>query len=121
MKPRIFMWLAVKNKSFTWEPLHRRNRQGPSKCSLCKVQVETKNHLLIFRDYTTYVSKELESMFGVEEGWKGETIEACLKNWFSKPKLKSFKALPITTTCSVAREVMGGQRAHSDNSGGHSM
>eukprot|EP00253_Pinus_taeda_P011982 PITA_11982 len=44
-KVTIFIWLATKNKILTWDRIQKKGFIGPSRCSLCNTDTETRDHL----------------------------------------------------------------------------
>eukprot|EP00253_Pinus_taeda_P015062 PITA_15062 len=51
-KVTIFIWLATKNKILTWDRIQRKGFNGPSCCSLCNSDTETRDHLLVRCPYS---------------------------------------------------------------------
>eukprot|EP00253_Pinus_taeda_P014645 PITA_14645 len=51
-KVTIFIWLATKNKILTWDRIHKKGFNGPSRCYLCNNDTETRDHLLVRCPYT---------------------------------------------------------------------
>lgn len=54
-KINIFYWLALQNKILTQDNLLKRDQILPSRCSLCKNQLETGNHLFIYCTFSREV------------------------------------------------------------------
>ena len=50
-KTILTMWLALSNKLLTWEMLKKRGFEGPSICSLCKMNEDTSSHLFALCQY----------------------------------------------------------------------
>lgn len=46
-KCKLFIWLAIRNKSWTSDNLEKRGLQHPSSCPLCDQEKETIQHILI--------------------------------------------------------------------------
>eukprot|EP00253_Pinus_taeda_P009631 PITA_09631 len=51
-KVTIFIWLATKNKILTWDRIQKKGFNGPSRCSLCNNDTETRDHLLVRCPYS---------------------------------------------------------------------
>jgi hypothetical protein len=78
-----------------WDILQKRSWSGPSRCPICKNDEETIHHLLIFCPYAVQVCKEVESLIGMQDVWRGQSVD-CLKIWCENYNVKSFKGLPFT-------------------------
>jgi len=50
----IFVWLVAKKRIVTWDKLQKKGYQGPSRCSLCRQEEETQEHLLNSCSYAQY-------------------------------------------------------------------
>eukprot|EP00253_Pinus_taeda_P003542 PITA_03542 len=42
----MFSWLVGRNHILTWDQIQKRGFQGPPRCSLCKQDIETQEHIL---------------------------------------------------------------------------
>jgi hypothetical protein len=55
LKIKLFTWLLAENKILSWEILQRRGFSGPGICLLCKLNVETTQHLFLDCDFAVEV------------------------------------------------------------------
>jgi ribonuclease HI len=99
LKTCIFMWLALSNKVLIWDIWQKRSWQGPNRCSLCKENEETIEHLLMSCGYTIQAWKKVEALIGLKDVWRGPTIEESLQQWSGNLAVKRYKALPLIITC----------------------
>ena len=60
----IFAWLVGKGRILTWDKLQKRGFQGPPRCSLCKQEEETQEHLLNSCPYAQHQWEEVKNLFG---------------------------------------------------------
>jgi hypothetical protein len=68
-KAKLFMWLLVHNKAPTWDHLQRRNFIRPGRCSLCKCNEETNQHLIMDCPYMGYVWEEISRHVRLRIRW----------------------------------------------------
>ena len=66
-KVSIFIWLATKNKILTWDRIQKKGFNGPSRCYMCKTEVETRNHLLINCPFAKNLWMSTKRIFGKSE------------------------------------------------------
>lgn len=69
VKTRIFMWLAIGDKSLTWEILCRRNISGPHTRILYKKEKKTIVHLLILCPYLREVWIGMDPLIEMKYYW----------------------------------------------------
>jgi len=62
-KVTIFAWLVGKGRILTWDKLQKRGFQGPPRCSLCKQENETQEHLLNSCPYAQHQWDEVRNLF----------------------------------------------------------
>eukprot|EP00253_Pinus_taeda_P028709 PITA_28709 len=66
-KVSIFIWLASKNKILTWDRIQKKGFIGPSRCCLCNLEGETRNHLLINCPFAKTLRINTKRIFGKPE------------------------------------------------------
>eukprot|EP00253_Pinus_taeda_P014726 PITA_14726 len=70
-KVSIFIWLASKNKILTWDRIQKKGFIGPSRCCLCKLEEETKDHLLLHCPFAKSLWIRAKRTFGKSENTPG--------------------------------------------------
>ena len=45
LKAKIFCWFLLSDKALTWDIIVRKGREGPGRCYLCKLNIESNLHL----------------------------------------------------------------------------
>eukprot|EP00253_Pinus_taeda_P034939 PITA_34939 len=66
-KVSIFIWLASKNKILTWDRIQKKGFIGPSRCCLCKLEEETRDHLLLHCPFAKTLWIRSKRTFGKPE------------------------------------------------------
>eukprot|EP00253_Pinus_taeda_P013029 PITA_13029 len=66
-KVSMFIWLATKNKILTWDRIQKKGFIGPSRCCLCKLEEETRDHLLIHCPFAKTLWIRAKRTFGKPE------------------------------------------------------
>jgi hypothetical protein len=75
--------------------LQRISKQGPSMCSLCKMDEEIITHLLMKCTYVRVVWDKVENRARDRDAWKEDLVENYLKPWFKIKELKFVKDIPL--------------------------
>jgi hypothetical protein len=70
---KITLWIALNNKLLTWDNGLKRGWIGPGRCSLCKSNSESINHLFIFCPYAAQVMKTVKEQLKVNELEQGKS------------------------------------------------
>ena len=52
LKVKIFCWFLLSDKALTWDVIVRKGREGPGRCYLCKLDVESSHHIDLEFPYT---------------------------------------------------------------------
>jgi hypothetical protein len=81
LKIKLFLWLAMEGKILTWESLQRRGWEGPGRCPLCRMDLETISHLFISCTFTRQVWDTLVVEFKLKCGWVGTNLSEGIKLW----------------------------------------
>ena len=55
LKEKIFCWFLLSDKALTWDIIVRKGREGPGRCYLCKLNIETNLHLGVECPFTQCV------------------------------------------------------------------
>jgi len=63
-KITLFAWLVGKGRILTWDNIQKRGMNGPSRCSLCRKENETQEHLLNKCLYAQSLWEEIRMIFG---------------------------------------------------------
>ena len=98
LKSKNFCWFLFSGKALTWDVLCRKGREGPGRCYLCKLEVESNFHLGVDCFFTRSVWYEIESKLKLRNLWYGDSVLTCLKNWCLNEAVKHIRALPITVS-----------------------
>eukprot|EP00253_Pinus_taeda_P030057 PITA_30057 len=86
-KARLFFWCLLRRKIPTWDTLQSRYMHGPRRCTLCKDEVESINHLFLNCIETKNIWGELEKLMNKKFEWgNGNLDEAWSKWWHQYPK-----------------------------------
>ena len=83
-KIKCFTLLAYNKKINTWDNLYKSGWIGPNRCSLCKSDAETIDHLFVDRSFMQEVLHSLDSFFNVQLVWLDLSLSGNLISWFSK-------------------------------------
>ena len=95
LKSKIFCWFLFSRKALTWDVLVKRGFEGPGRCYLCKMEVETNYHLGVDCPYTKSVWLDLEDKLNFRNLWYGTFVTDCLKNWFLNMQVKHIRSFPV--------------------------
>jgi ribonuclease HI len=82
LKVKLFVWLVVEGRILTWESLQVRGWAGPSRCALCKLDIETIPHLFITCPFTIAVWDRVKLLVNNKSTWVGNTVAECFKSCF---------------------------------------
>lgn len=63
-KITMFAWLVGRRRILTWDHINKRGFQGPPRCSLCKQNIETQEHILNSCPIAQQQWEETNSLFG---------------------------------------------------------
>lgn len=84
LKLKCFTWLSYNKKLNTWDNLHKRGWIGPDRCSICKLDAETSDHLFVDCFFLHEVLHNLDCSFNVQLVWSDSTLSGNPTRWFSK-------------------------------------
>ena len=74
LKSKIFCWFLFSSKALTWDVLCRKGWEGPGRCYLCKLVVESNYHLVMECSFTKVVWEEIESKVNFKNLWIGDNF-----------------------------------------------
>lgn len=83
-KARLFFWCILKRKTPTWDILQSRYMQGPGRCSLCKSETETINHLFLVCPAIKNVWVEVGKLMNKKIEWVGENLPEVWDKWWKQ-------------------------------------
>jgi ribonuclease HI len=92
-KLKLFTWLLLENKLLFWDNLQARGWIGPSRCPLCKCNIESTQHVFIHCTFAREIWTRLASILNFTLNWTGINILACFQNWYTNHN--TFTLLPI--------------------------
>jgi len=81
-KSRILFWCILRNKVPTWYILQRRFKSGPSRCALCKNDIESIQHLFLKFPFTRAVWLEYGRLLRNSKKWEGEVLTEVWQKWW---------------------------------------
>lgn len=90
-----FYVVSSLGKVLTWDRLWRRNLQGPSFCSMCKMAEEYADHIFLHCSFSSQIWKDISERLQIGNLWSGFSLEECLKLLFEKDDLKLYKCIPF--------------------------
>ena len=73
----------------------KKGREGPGRCSLCKLEDETNFHLGVEYPFTQSVWLNIEEKLRIKNLWSGDSIINCMKTWCLNMEVKNIISLPI--------------------------
>ena len=83
-KLKCFIWLTYNLKINTWDILCKRGWLDPNRCSLCKFDVETVEHLFVGYSFVEKAIQGLRRDFDVHLHWSASSLLENLTRWVSK-------------------------------------
>ena len=83
-KLKCFTWMDFNMKINTWDNLCKRGWIGPNRCSLCKTDAETIDHIFVGCSFVQEVILSLGRIFDVHLTWTASSLLENLTRWFSK-------------------------------------
>eukprot|EP00253_Pinus_taeda_P003033 PITA_03033 len=83
MKIKMFMWMVHRKNILTWENLRKKGFAGPSRCHLCGIQEEMRDHLLSLCTFTSTLWNWAVCIFRQTDRDEND-ISKTLKNWRKK-------------------------------------
>jgi ribonuclease HI len=84
LKIKLFIWLAGKEKSLTWDMIRRRGWEGPGICLLCSKATEDIHHILVHCPFTRSVWSLVLNFFRLNLIWSGQTLSLCYTRWLAQ-------------------------------------
>lgn len=93
-KARLFFWCTLKKKIPTWEILQSRFKQGPGRCSLCKADSESINHLFLKCPFAKRIWGEAQNLLQKQLRWEGDTLLGAWEKWWKHHKEGNLRNLP---------------------------
>eukprot|EP00253_Pinus_taeda_P002842 PITA_02842 len=93
-KAKLFFWCILKKKVPTWDILQSRHKQGPGRCTLCKNDLETTNHLFIEFQTAKKVWSEVSKYINLSIQWEGQSLTEAWQNWWNQISDKKLRNMP---------------------------
>ena len=82
IKIACFNWLLIYGRILTWEQLQSRGFFGPSRCVLCKRNLEDTQHLFLYCPFTVSLFSHYAARFGFSMP-SFDSVPSLLEHWFS--------------------------------------
>ena len=95
LKSKMFCRFLFSGKALTWDVLCRKGREGPGRCYLCKMDVESNFHIGVGFPFTRRVSYEIESKLKINNLWHGSLVIIYMKNWCLNVEVRHIRSLPV--------------------------
>ena len=93
LKAKIFCWFILLDKALTWDVLVNKGREGPDRCFLCKMDVETNFHHGVDCSFTQIVCLIIEDKLNFKNLWSGESVSSFLELWCLNSEVAHIKSL----------------------------
>ena len=94
LKAKLLSRFLFSGKALTWDVLIMKGREGPSRCYLCNLEVETNLHIGVECSFTRRVWLEIESKLRLVNLWRGNSFLDYVKNWCLNVEVR-YRSLPI--------------------------
>jgi len=94
-KAHLFMWCILSNKVPTKDNLKRRAFHGPSRCCLCKANVEDIDQLLLHSPVVCQVWIQITSSLNIMLRWDGAHLSDAWQNWWNVATTQKIRNLPL--------------------------
>eukprot|EP00253_Pinus_taeda_P007952 PITA_07952 len=94
-KSKILFWCILRGKIPTWENLQSRFLQGPGRCTLCKTEAETVNHLFLKCPESLKVWCEIGNILNIKLVWEGFNIQEVWQKWWNEHATGNLRNLPL--------------------------
>eukprot|EP00253_Pinus_taeda_P030815 PITA_30815 len=94
-KSRLFFWCILKMKIPTWDILQARYLQGPGRCTLCRMDYETINHLFLSCLVAKNVWAEAEKLMNKKIDWVGRNLNEAWDKWWQNYPEGNMRNLPL--------------------------
>eukprot|EP00253_Pinus_taeda_P006750 PITA_06750 len=79
-KIRTFLWLLMRNKTLTWDNLHKKGFVGPSRCPMCLEEPESMNHLSNTCEWASQLWHWMEGVLSSSDR-QLDSIHSTILNW----------------------------------------
>eukprot|EP00253_Pinus_taeda_P010319 PITA_10319 len=79
-KIRTFLWLLMRNKTLTWDNIHKKGFVGPSRCPMCLRKPESLNHLFNTCDWADQLWRWMEDLLSNSDR-QLDSIHDTILNW----------------------------------------
>ena len=71
LKEKLFSWFLLFDKALTRDIIVRKGREGPGRCYLCKVDVDSNLHIVVACPFSQCVWRYLEEKLKIYNLWSG--------------------------------------------------
>ena len=88
-------WFILFGKALTWDVLVKKGKEGPGRCFLCKMDVESNYHIGVDCSFTQNVWLIIEDKLKWNNLWSRESVSECLKSWCLNSEVAHIKSLPV--------------------------
>lgn len=100
-KSKIIFWCILKSKVPTWDILQSRYMHGPGRCTLCKSEAESINHLFLKCPKTLKIWGETGNLLNKQLEWEGDNVQEAWKKWWQLYPNGNMHNLPLIISWGV--------------------
>lgn len=94
-KSKILFWCILRGKIPTWDILQNRFMHGPGRCSLCKAEAESINHLFLKCPEALKIWGEIGLLLNKQLVWEGDNIKDAWQKWWNEHPIGNLRNLPL--------------------------
>eukprot|EP00253_Pinus_taeda_P033161 PITA_33161 len=94
-KSKILFWCILKNKIPTWDILQTGFMQGPGRCTLCKLEAESINHLFLKCTEAIKIWGEVGNLLNKKLEWEGNNVQESWRKWWNSHPNGNLCNLPL--------------------------
>eukprot|EP00253_Pinus_taeda_P023807 PITA_23807 len=100
-KAKILFWCILRRKIPTWDILQSRFMHGPGRCTLCKTEAESINHLFLNCQETKKIWGEAGKLLNKSFDWAGGNMTEAWSNWWQQHPEGNMRNLPLIISWGV--------------------
>eukprot|EP00253_Pinus_taeda_P017420 PITA_17420 len=94
-KSKILFWCILNSKIPTWDNLQARFMHGPGRCTMCKSEAETINHLFLRCPEVIHIWGEVGKLLNKTLEWEGSNVQEAWQKWWQSHPNGNLRNLPL--------------------------
>eukprot|EP00253_Pinus_taeda_P013898 PITA_13898 len=94
-KSKILFWCILNSKIPTWDILQARFMHGPGRCTMCKSEAETINHLFLRCPEVIHIWGEVGKLLNKKLEWEGRNVQEAWQKWWQSHPNGNLRNLPL--------------------------